>query len=276
MFKSIVSALAVVGGLMFYPSSAYSQSAASTITIPVSEYERYKKLEEGDQKKQYWKMSFEQILQKENNNSSRAWGLYDYWVLRNVYLNGNVNDSSTSKIISQISTLSEVDTTPVTLVINSGGGGVFAGITLINAIHNSPVPVNTVCDGMAFSMAAVILASGSHRTANVGCSFMIHEVSAGAPGGQTMEQIKWATTILNVENILINMLAEASGLSYDGVQRAAEYETFYNAEETALLGFVDSVVGKSKTSKVPGSRPFPEELDPLLKMNEDLKRKLTK
>jgi ATP-dependent Clp protease protease subunit len=248
----------------------------STITIPVTEYERYKTLEEGDQKKQYWKMTFEQILQKENNNYTKAWELYNYWVLRTVYLNGVVNGSTIGKVISQISTLSSVAPDPITISINSGGGGVFDGLRLINAMNNSAVPINTICDGMAFSMAAVILASGVDRVANVGCSFMIHEVSAGAPGGQTMDHIKWATTILNVENILIGILADTSGLSYDDVQRAAEYETFYNADEAALLGFVDRVVGSAKTAKVPGSRPFPENLDPLLKMREDIKRKLTK
>lgn len=248
-----------------------------TITISISEYEKLTKAEEAKKKDQYWNMTFEQILDKEGNNYTRAWEKYEFWVLRRVHLKGVVNDSSVDTLANQIETLNRIGMVkPLTIVIDSPGGGVLAGFRLLNAMNNSTVPVNTVCDGWAMSMAAVVLAYGSHREVNKGCVFMIHEVGTGAPGGQTTDHIKWAETVINVENILASILAESSGLSVKDVRAVWEYETFFNAEETVRLGFADEIIPTGNPSQVPGSRTVPEDLLPLNKMRKSFDERLTK
>lgn len=273
--KTLALALAFVVPTVL--AVAAETPSTGTITIPIKEYEQLNKSIEADKDKQYWNMTFEQILKKENNNYSNAWGMYEFWNLRVVRLNDQVTENSVDVIIRQISTLNEIDATkPITMVIDSPGGAVFAGFNLINAMNSSSAPVNTVCDGWAMSMAAVAFANGANRVANSGCVFMIHEVGSGAPGGQTTDHIKFAETIINVENILAKILSDNSGLSLKDVRTAWEYETFYNAEETVLLGFADEVGSRSKRESVAGSRTIPDFLLPVNKMRESFNERLTK
>lgn len=258
--------------LLLAPLSAFAQEGGS-ISIPIKDYERLKKLEEGDAQKQYWKMSFEQILSKENNNFANAWGLYEFWVQRTIYLDGTVNGSSVDKIVDQIETLGKIGEAPITLVIRSGGGGVLEGMTLVNRMKASPVPVNTVCDSYAMSMAAVIFAVGNQRVATEGCIFMLHDVSVGAPGGQTMEHVKWTETVISIENQLIGILADASGLDEREVRTLMEYETFWTGEEAHRLGFADEYRAFSKEI---AARDIPHDLLPLNRAKANFDRKLSK
>jgi ATP-dependent Clp protease protease subunit len=159
------------------------------------------------------------------------------------------------------------------MYVDSPGGGVFAGFNLINGMNNSIAPINTVCDGWAMSMAAVVVSNGVEREANKGCVFMIHEVGTGGSSGQTTDHIKWAESIVNVENILATILSENSGLSVKDVRTVWQYETFYNAHETLALGFVDAVTSMPKTIRT--SRSIPENLLPLNKMRDTLNERLT-
>jgi len=265
----------IVGLLALLPSLSSAQvKTEGAITITVQEYERLKELEEGDKRKQYWKMSFEQILEKENNNYAAAWDKYDFWVLRNIELAGTVDDSSVRRLIGEISTLNQISKTePITLTINSGGGGVLSGLSLVNAMELSTAPVNTVCDGFAFSMAAVTFIAGSVRTANEGCLFMIHEVAVGAGGGQTREHVKWTETVIDVEALLVDIMSRRTGLDYAELQTLMEYESFWTAEEMVRLGFADVSIHPIHLAP---ERDIPEDLLPLTRMRENYNQKLQK
>ena len=252
-------ALAVIACVFAFP--ALAEESAGTITISVAEYERLKKATEAEGE-QYWDMTFQQILEKERGNEAKAWEKYEFYVLRRLHLDTAVSDSSVAAIIADLNVMNEISDKPVTLVINSPGGGVFAGLNLYNAMMASRSPVNTVCDGMAASMAAVLLSAGAHRTANDGCAYMMHEVGAGAPGGQTTDHIKWTDMIVSVENLLLQILSENSGLSMADVRTLGEFETFWNAEETLALGFVDEVTGGKPRDLAAGSRGIPSDLLP--------------
>lgn len=237
--------------------------AEGTVTISVDEYERLKTAVEAKKSGQLWNMTFQQILEREKGDTEDAWELYEYYVLRTIYLAEAVTGPSVGRLIGDIRILGEIDAEkPITLVISSGGGSVFDGLNLYNAMMASPAPVNTVCDGMALSMAAVILAAGEHRVARDGCMFMVHEVSVGAPGGQTTEHVKWTDTVISVENLLAEILSRNSGLSMADVRRVWEFESFYNAAETLALGFVDAVEGDAPRDLASGSRTIPPELLP--------------
>ena len=259
-----------------FPAAAQTETSG-TITIPIKEYEALKKSVEADKEDQFWNMTFEQILDKENNNYARAWEKYEFWTLRHVRLDGPVNDNSVSVLTAKIVTLNEIDSeAPITMYIDSPGGGVLSGLNLINAMNSSKAPINTVCDGWAMSMAAVILSNGVYREANQGCIFMIHEVAVGSPGGKSTEHLKWTSSVVDVENILAGILSENSGLSVKDVRIAWGYETFYNAFETVELGFADVVTAISKSTKKVGSRSLPIHLLPENKMRETFEERLTR
>lgn len=257
--KTLLAAAALVA----VASSSWAAESDGTVTIPVKEYEALKKAVEELDTKNYWNMTFQQILEKEKGKVDEAWELYEYYVLRTLYLDGQVSAGAVDKLIGDIRVLGEIDgAKPITMVINSPGGSVFDGLSLYNAMMASAAPVNTVCDGIALSMAAVLLSVGHHRTARDGCVFMVHEAGGGSVSGQTTQQIKTADFYISIENVLLQILSENSGLSIADVRRVGEFESFYNAEETRALGFVDEVVGGKPRQMPAGSRAIPDDLHP--------------
>lgn len=242
-----------------------------SISITIKEYERLKDLEEGDKKKQYWKMTFEQILEKENNNYSAAVEKYNFWVGREIVLDETVTDSAVDAVIRGITTLNHIGSTPITLILDSPGGSVLAGYRLANAMARSVSPVYTVCDGWAMSMAAVLFAIGDYREANEGCIWMIHEVAAGSPGGQTTDQLSWADHIIDVEDILLNMMSRRTGLSVDELRVLGEYETFYQGDELSRLGVADVAFANLNGGE---ERDIPDDLLPVNRLKANVARKL--
>ena len=267
------TALLIAAGAAF----ANEDSGNGKITIDLSEYERLKKASEAGEDDQFWNMTFQQILVKKKGDRAKAWEVYEYYVLRRVYLNTGVDDSAVRKLIEDFRVLGEIDASkPITIVIDSPGGSVFAGFNLYNAMMSAKTPFTTICDGMAASMAAVILAVGDHRIANDGCVFLIHEMAGGSPGGQTTDMIKTADWYMTIENVLTQILSENSGLSWTDVRRVWEYETFFNAEETLALGFVDEVVSDKPRELVEGSRGVPESLLPREHVTRNIRERLAR
>lgn len=263
MMRHVLLCLSVVALATGLATVAFGEERAGTVTIPYKEYEELKKAAEADEDEQYWNMTFQQILEKEKGSVEKAWGLYEYYVLRTVYLDREVDAGSAGDLIADLNILNEIDAEkPITMVISSPGGSLFDGLNLYNAMMASAAPVHTVCDGWAMSMAAVLLAAGHHRVARDGCIFMMHEVAGGGGGGQTSDKIKGADWFLSIENVLLQILSENSGLSVRDVTRLGEFETFWNAEEALALGFVDEVSGQKPRALTAGSRALPAELLP--------------
>lgn len=271
--KNLLIALALAFALALPGYAQAEPDSSATITISIKEYERLKTFEEGADKEQFWKMSFEQILDEEGNDVSDAWELYEYWVLRTVRLDGAVAPGRVDSLISEIETLNQIGDEPITLVVNSPGGGVASGLNLINAMESSAAPIHTVCDSWAMSMAAVVAAAGDRRVAAEGCVFMVHEVAVGAPGGQSIDHIKWTDGVITVEEQLVSLLSKYSGLSKSDVRTLMEYETFWDAEEATRLGFFDEHRSGSRDH---GSRAIPEDLLPENRMRRNLTDKLNR
>ena len=256
--------------------TAYSQQDGGTITIPLKEYERLKSLEEVKKEKRYWEMSYQQIL-SEIRDEKRAWELYRFWNLRFIDFFGTVDYSSVNETIRKINILNEVQPgKSITIVFNSPGGYVYNGLMLYNVMKNSPSPINTVCDTMTASMAAVLFAAGVERTARPGCHFMIHELGGGLQmQGQTTDFLKVAEYAIDLESILFRILSEETGLSMKEIRKLGEYETFYDAYEIVRLGFADKVDPQVTPRFDSDSRDIPEELLPANRIKKNIEDKMT-
>lgn len=205
-----------------------------------------------------------------------AWESYEFLILRTVYLTGNIDDGNIDKLIRDISILNGLDQEkPIKIKINSPGGNVYAGLRLHSVLNEITAPIHTVCDGMAMSMAAVILVLGDHRIANQGCHYMIHPPSSmGSDGVSTpTSYVQKTDHLLGIQDILIRILSENSGLSEADIRSMFEFETFYTAEELVELGFADEAVTPTAREK-PGSRKIPEHLVPKTRIIRHLTEEL--
>lgn len=268
--KAMIKNLLAVGLVASCGTTAYAEPAQSgEITIPYKDYLAMKEAVEAKDTNQYWNMTYQQILEKKSGDQDKAWELYEYWGLRQLYLKGQIN--GTAELIRDIGILTEIDPNKtITIIIDSGGGSVFDALNLYNAMAMSPAPIHTICDSMALSAAAVIFTAGDFRTAMPGCSWMMHEVAVGSPGGQTTEHIKWGETIIDVENMLVTIVSTHTGLSVDDVHRISQYETFYSGRELFELGVADEYFDPVQAD----ARELKPDLLPINRMKKNINDKL--
>ena len=127
---------------------------------------------------------------------------------RIILLNEEIDTDCATSIIAQLLFLeSENPEAPITIYINSPGGVITAGMAIYDVMNKVKCPIITVCVGMAASMAAVLLSSGSRgqRYALPNSTVMIHQPLGGAKGQATEIQIA-AENILKTKKKLSNIL----------------------------------------------------------------------
>ena len=134
----------------------------------------------------------------------------------------------------------------ITVRVNSPGGDVSAGVSIYNALNEHDGNVTIKVDGLAASIASLIIMAGDRIIMLPGSMQMLHLPWTVAAGNskdmeQTVEMLK------KVGESMIPIYAARSGLSEERVQEILEAETWLTAEEAVELGFADEAVG-AKTS----------------------------
>ena len=163
---------------------------------------------------------------------------------RIVFLGEEVTRDSANLVIAQLLHLESQDPDKdIVLYVDSPGGDVYAGLGIVDTMNYIKPDVSTVCVGMAASMGAVILASGTKgkRLALPNSMVLIHQPSSGVQGQQTDIQIvadetKWIREHLN------QILADATGQPVEKIQVDTERDNYLRASEAAAYGLVDRVI----------------------------------
>lgn len=124
--------------------------------------------------------------------------------------------------------------------VNSGGGDVFDGIAIGNAIRNHKAFKKTVNDGIAASIASVIFMAGDERVAEPGSMVMIHD-AFGMCMGNAAEMAKMAETLGQVSDNIAGIYAARAGGTQDDWRAMMRAETWYTADEAMAAGLADRV-----------------------------------
>ena len=164
---------------------------------------------------------------------------------RNIFLTGDINAEMANAFLSQFLFLEKSPEKPVTILINSHGGEVNAGLMIYDVINKSNLEINMVCTGIAASMAAIILAGGKkgRRYILKHSKIMIHEpLIANGVGGSATSIKNISESILETRKILNGILAEHTGKTIEEVNAATSYDNFMNADEAIEFGICDSVI----------------------------------
>lgn len=161
---------------------------------------------------------------------------------RQVFLHGEINDETSAEIIVQLEYLDRISSDDITLFINSPGGSVSAGLSVVDCILRLKSPVATVVTGIAASMAAVIASCGTlgKRYITPYAEMMIHQPLGGAVGQATDVELT-AKHISRIKNTLYTLLAKKTGNDYLTVSHDCERDCYLNAEESIRYGLVDKI-----------------------------------
>ena len=165
---------------------------------------------------------------------------------RTVFLYGEINAAAAYEVGCRLKYLDFIDPhEPITLEINSPGGEVSSGLAIIDTMNCIGAPVRVVVCGMAASMAALIVASGSKgmRGALPNSNIMIHQPLGGTQGQTTDMQIQ-VERMLKIKQRLNEILASNTGKPLETIKLDTERDNFMTAEEAQAYGLVDKVIYK--------------------------------
>ena len=162
---------------------------------------------------------------------------------RILFLGTVVDEDSANIINSQLMYLNSIGEDDIKMFINSPGGSVIDGLSIYDVMNYVTPDVSTYCIGMCASMGSILLSSGAKgkRYSLPNGEVMIHQVSGGAQGQfSDMEiAVKHAGRL---QDKLYNILAENTGKPFEQIQKDADRDNWFTAQEALDYGLIDEII----------------------------------
>ena len=172
---------------------------------------------------------------------------------RIIFLGSEVNDEVTNRICAQLLLLAAADSEKdITLYINSPGGSISAGMAVYDTMNFIGNDVQTVAMGMAASMGQFLLCAGTpgKRYALPHARVMMHQLSGGI-GGTAADIAIQAESMLHIKKVMNERIAFHSGHTPEEIERDADRDRWFTAEEAKDYGLIDHVIRRA--NEVPAS-----------------------
>lgn len=183
------------------------------------------------------------VIEK-SSNGERAYDIYSRLLKdRIIILSGEITDASANIVVGELLYLDSLNHDDISLYINSPGGSITSGMAIYDTMNFIKSDVSTICVGMAASMGAFLLSSGSKgkRCCLPNSEVMIHQPLGGAEGQATEIKIV-AERILKLKDKLNTILSKNTGQKLEKVEQDTERDHFLNAKEALDYGIVDKIL----------------------------------
>jgi HK97 family phage major capsid protein/ATP-dependent Clp endopeptidase proteolytic subunit ClpP len=150
-----------------------------------------------------------------------------------VYLYDEVLPGMDADLVRELQALAGVQSYEMHL--NSPGGEVFTGWSIYNILH----PLNPVVyvDGLAASIASIIMLCGDDRRLHPLSEIMVHQPHTGGAGLTAEDMREQAKLLDKITDQMISIYRERTGMRVDRLEKLLSTETYLTAEEAATLGF---------------------------------------
>ena len=190
-------------------------------------------------------MSLVPYVVEQTNRGERSYDIFSRLLNdRIVFLGEEVNATTASLVVAQLLYLEAQDPDKdIQFYINSPGGSVTDGMAIYDTMQYVKCDVSTICIGMAASMGAFLLSSGTKgkRLALPNAEIMIHQPSGGTQGQASDIKIQ-AEWMLRTREKLNKILSENTGKSIEQIAIDTERDNFMPAEEAVEYGLIDKIV----------------------------------
>ncbi len=183
------------------------------------------------------------VIEK-SSNGERAYDIYSRLLKdRIIILSGEITDASANIVVGELLYLDSLNHNDISLYINSPGGSITAGMAIYDTMNFIKSDVSTICVGMAASMGAFLLSSGTKekRCCLPNSEVMIHQPLGGAEGQATEIKIV-AERILKLKDKLNKILSKNTGQKLEKVEQDTERDHFLSAKEALEYGIVDKIL----------------------------------
>ena len=182
---------------------------------------------------------------EQTSRGERSYDIYSRLLKdRIIFIGEQIDEHLASVVVAQLLFLEAEDSEKdICIYINSPGGSVTAGMAIYDTMQYIKPDVSTICIGMAASMGAFLLSSGTKgkRFALPNAEIMIHQPLGGVNG--QAEDIKiHAEWILKTRDKLNKILAANTGPELAVIERDTDRDNFMGAAEAAEYGLIDRVI----------------------------------
>ena len=189
------------------------------------------------------------MVVKQSSRGERAYDIYSRLLKdRIIFIVGKIDDYVANLVVAQLLFLeSEDPKKDIYMYINSPGGVITSGLSILDTMNYLKCDVSTVCFGQAASMGAVLLAGGAKgkRFALPNSRVMIHQPLGGVQGQATDIEIH-AKEIKTLKEKLNNILATATGQTLKKIEKDTERDFFMDSKEAAKYGLIDEILENRK------------------------------
>jgi ATP-dependent Clp protease protease subunit len=166
---------------------------------------------------------------------------------RIIWVAGEVNDSMSTIVQAQLMFLDSIDHNDITMHIDSPGGSVKSGLSMVDVMDYITSDIKTINTGMAASMGSVLLGAGTKgkRGSLRFSRTMLHQSSGGAGGNiqdARITMIEWE----KLNNLLFDLLGDYCGKSGDQIKEDASRDLWLSSEDALAYGIIDEIVKNKK------------------------------
>lgn len=180
----------------------------------------------------------------QTSNGERSYDIYSRLLEdRIIFLTGEINDAVANIVVAQLIYLEGKNPDKdIFLYINSPGGSVSAGLAIFDTINYIKCDVSTICIGLAASMGAFLLASGTKgkRFALPNSEIMIHQPLGGAQGQASDIEIQ-AKHIQKIKQKINNILSERTSQPLDKIEKDTDRDFYMSPNEALEYGLIDKI-----------------------------------
>ena len=165
-----------------------------------------------------------------------------------IFLGSAINEDVANIINAQLLYLNSITDKDedIKMFINSPGGSCIDGLAIYDVMNFIDPDVSTYCMGMCASMGSILVSSGAKgkRFILPNGSVMIHQVSSGTGRVQNADLQIAAKESQKIQNTLYNILAANTGKSFEEIEKDADRDHWFTAQEAVDYGLIDKIVTK--------------------------------
>lgn len=186
---------------------------------------------------------------EQTSRGERTYDIYSRLLKdRIIFLGEEIDEHVSNLVVAQLLFLDAEDSDKdINLYINSPGGSVTAGMAIYDTINYIRADVSTICVGMAASMGAFLLSSGTKgkRFALPNAEVMIHQPLGGAQG-QASDVMIHADWIMKTKEKMNRILSENTGKDISLIEQDTDRDKFMSADEAKEYGLIDEVIRRQE------------------------------
>ena len=186
------------------------------------------------------------VIDKENN-VERSYDIFSRLLKdRIIFISGEIDDNLANSVVAELLYLDSLEKKDIFLYINSPGGSITSGMAIYDTMNFIKSDISTICIGMAASMAAFLLSSGTKgkRIALPNSEIMIHQPLGGVEGQATDMKIR-TDRIIETKSKLNKILSENTGTPLSKIKKDTERDYFMSSKKALEYGLIDKIIEKN-------------------------------